>query len=216
MHDGMVLTSMAGYPLTIQLDPFRVNNASISSKHEERNLILKNGVQHNFAEYPDPIVPWIGKSMLFLLLETNNQRNGDLSSFIALIDASPDLKGQLEDLTGAVAATTLFVPTNDALSTLDESLLADPTFLEQFLLNHMVSGNFARSCWRSIPTGIVMSDTELRLESQAGHVLQLDIGSVVTINGTSKIIKEDLFSQQGIIQVIDKPLLLHNKSFSGR
>jgi uncharacterized surface protein with fasciclin (FAS1) repeats len=208
MYDGMVLTSMAGYPLTIQLDPFRVNNVSISA---ERNLLFKNGVKHNFEEYPNPIVPWIGKSMLDVLFETNNRRNGDLSSFMALIDASPDLKDQLQTPTGTVKATTLFVPTNDALSstsTLNQSLLADPTFLERFLLNHVVTGNFARSCWWLIPTGSVVSDTELRLESQAGYVLELNIGSVVIINGTSTIIQEDVFSEQGIIHVVDKALPL--------
>ena len=34
MYDGMVLTTMAGYPLTIQLNPFRVNNSSMSMIEE--------------------------------------------------------------------------------------------------------------------------------------------------------------------------------------
>jgi uncharacterized surface protein with fasciclin (FAS1) repeats len=44
--------------------------------------------------------------------------------------------------------------------------------------------------------------------SQAGHVLELNITEVVTINGNVKIIREDVFSEHGIIQIIDKPLLL--------
>ena len=94
MYDGMVLTTMAGYPLTIQLDPFRVNNVSMSM--QESNLYYKNGVIHTFLDYPDPIVPWFGKSSIQVLIETNIYRNGDLSGFIALVKAIPSLYAKLQ------------------------------------------------------------------------------------------------------------------------
>jgi uncharacterized surface protein with fasciclin (FAS1) repeats len=178
----------------------------------------KNGIVQDFSQYPDRFVPWQGKSTFDVLLETNKFRNGDLSDFIALVDCFPDLKGQLQLKKGDDAATTLFVPVNDALVAFDPSLTAEAqcrnftnSTVEQHWRNHFVSGNFATSCWWSIPIGTKMSDTELRLESQAGKVLDLMINKFVTINGDVKIIQKDIFSEQGIIHVIDKPLLLDNR-----
>jgi len=205
MYNGMVLTSVAGYPLEIQVTPeFRVNNVTIVTTE---NIHFKNGIYHGFIRYPNPLVPWIGKSLLQVLLETNDRRNGDLSNFLALLEASPasDLKDLLQEQ-GNRKATTIFVPTNEALSRLlDPALLADPTFP----LNHVVTGNFARRCWRTIPTGTKLSDTELRLESQAGKILDLKINRLdsVIINGEVTIIQEDVFSEDGIVHVIDRPLL---------
>lgn len=208
MYDGIVLTSMAGHPLTIQLDPFRVNNVTIV----EQNLYYKNGIVHNFLHYPVPIVPWIGKSMIDVLLETNNLRMGDLTSFIALIDAMPDLKLQLQGV--GSSPTTLFVPINSALSMLDSELIdqggqeGSNTTLEQLVLNHVVNGNFVKSLWLSIPTGIVINSTALELQSCSGHLLALSIKENVIINGEAMIIQEDIFSEGGIVHIIDNLLSL--------
>ena len=207
MYDGMVLNSLAGHPITVQLDPFRVNNVAIT----EQNLYYKNGIVHNFLHYPVPIVPWIGKSMFDTLIETNELRMGDLSSFITLINTMPDLKVQLQRLDSS--PTTLFVPMNSAMAMLDLNLIeqggqegTNSTF-RQLVLNHIVNGNFARSFWLSIPTGIVINDTALELESSAGHLLTLSINENVIINGEATIIQEDIFSEGGIVHVIDKLLL---------
>jgi uncharacterized surface protein with fasciclin (FAS1) repeats len=206
MYDGMVLTSNAGYPLVVQLDPFRVNNFSISLT--SCNMHFKNGVIHNYGEYPNPLAPWIGKSILDVLIETNTTRNGDISDFLALIEDSPNIKFELQLHQGNNKATTLFAPTNDALATMVPTFISDPSSLELFLLNHIVEGNFARSCWWAIPTGIKLSETELRLESRAGQVLDLTINDdAVTINGDAMIIQEDVFSEQGIVHIINMPLL---------
>jgi uncharacterized surface protein with fasciclin (FAS1) repeats len=58
------------------------------------------------------------------------------------------------------------------------------------------------------PYGTKVSETELRLETQAGQVLNLTIHDVVTINEDVTIIQADLFSQQGVLHIIDKVLLL--------
>jgi uncharacterized surface protein with fasciclin (FAS1) repeats len=217
MFDGMVLTSMAGYPLKIQLGPLRVNNATISVS--ERNFHYSNGITHAHLSYPDPIVPWFGKSNFDILLETSIVRNGDLSDFIALIDSFPTLKSQLQE--ASKSATTLFVPTNEALALMDQIVLDDPVTLQQFLLNHFVAGNFARSCYWLIPTGVNVSDTELRLETQAGQTLDIKIdnftSTVIVQEGlwsdqeasVSTMNQEDIFSHNGILHIIDKPLLLH-------
>jgi hypothetical protein len=50
MYDGMVLKSVVGYPLLIQLDPFRVNNNTMIPT--EINKFFKNGVVHTSYQYP--------------------------------------------------------------------------------------------------------------------------------------------------------------------
>ena len=114
IDNGMVVTSMAGYPLTLQLNPFRMNNINISLT--SYNMYYKNGVVHTLLEYPRPLAPWVGKTMYDVLLETNSKRNGDLSDFIAIIDALPEIVVLMQD--NSVTATTLFVPTNEAIAVL--------------------------------------------------------------------------------------------------
>jgi uncharacterized surface protein with fasciclin (FAS1) repeats len=202
MVDGMVVTSISGYPLLFQLHPLRMNNISLSTT--VRNEFYKNGVIQTLVRYPHPLAPWIGKSTFDVLLESNVVRNGDLSHYIAMIEAIPDFKSQLELREGDTSATTLFVPTNDALGRIDPSLLAEPNAAEQLVLNHVVSGNFARRFWKGIPTGTMVSDAELVLETRTGSVLNLTIADEgVTLNGHAKIVLGDRFSQQGVLHVID-------------
>jgi uncharacterized surface protein with fasciclin (FAS1) repeats len=208
MDDGMVLRSVAGYPLLIQLNPLRVNNNTMIPT--EINLFFKNGVVHTTYNYPKPLVPWLGKSVYDVLVETNEARNLDLSTFVAMIDRYPDLKGQLQK-DQELKGLTVFVPTNDAMTTFYSNLTVGDNnsfVFHDFLLNHFVSGNFVRRCWQIIPTGTHISDTELIIETQAGHILSLEINDVVIINGTVTIIQEDVLSSEGVIQVIDKPLLI--------
>jgi uncharacterized surface protein with fasciclin (FAS1) repeats len=207
MYDGMEVQSLAGYPLTIRLNPLRVNGVNVSIA--ESNVIFKNGLGHTLEQFPTPLVPYFGKSTFDVLLETNEMGNGNLSSFIALIEASPDFKNQLLLGEGDISnrAATLFVPTNEALAAADPALIADPDLLQNLLLNHIVSGNFVKHRWWVIPTGTKMSDTELRLETQAGQALNLTIiHDVVTINGDVSVIISDVFSEQGVLHVIDKLL----------
>jgi uncharacterized surface protein with fasciclin (FAS1) repeats len=206
MYDGMVLKSISGYPLVIQLDPFRVNDTSfiIAGVGQHR---FKNGIVHYLNGYFSPITPWQGKSIMDVLVETNEERNGDLSTFIALIDALPDITALIhaEEILGK----TLFAPTNQALSDVNLTLMANATIMMQFLRNHIVSGNFVKRCWESIPTGTKLNDTDLILVSKAGYELHLKIHDVVTINGgSSTIVQEDIFSELGILHVIDKALLV--------
>lgn len=139
------------------------------------------------------------------------KRNGDLSVFIGLIEESPDIMNQLLLEDGDTKAITLFAPTNDALlAVLEPGLVENSLLLRVFLQNHMVSGNFAKSCWWTIPTGTAISATELWLETQAGQLLKLSIPNdeSVTIDGAVTLIGRELFSEQGIIHVIDRPLMV--------
>lgn len=208
IHDGMVLTSMAGYPLTFQSNPFQVSNVTISTTSNNRHY--KNGVVHTILEYPEPLVPWLGKSILDILHATNNERNGDLSTFIALIAITPDF--YLLQETDSNTATTLFVPINEALAVwhltlIDQGQENNNTLIQQLVHNHIVNGNFVKSNWQKIPTGIPLSNNKLRLDSIAGQSLDVLIhDDGVTINGNVKIIQGDLFSEFGVIHVIDNVL----------
>lgn len=200
----MVLRSIADYPLLIQFDPLRINNNIIIPT--ELNIFFKNGVVHNTYEFPNPLVPWLGKSIYDVLLETNETHQGNLSIFIGLIDVSPNLKLLLQEGEG-LAGTTLFAPTNDAMAKVDPNVLADPMLLQDFLLNHVVSGNFVRRCWWIIPTGIQVSETKLTLKTHAGQILSLEINDVIIINDKVTIFQEDIFSEMGTMHAIDMPLL---------
>ena len=211
MYDGLVLTSMAGYPLKIQLDPLRMNKITIRSIPPQESH-YKNGIIHILSDYPSPLVPWMGKTLYDILQESNDLHGGGLSGFIAMIEAMPALFGKLN--TSSYEATTLFVPTNEALALLDPTLLEDmhgeldPT-IQQLVLNHVVDGNFAKSCWSTTSIGNLISSKELRLKSQIGQELHLTMnGMDVIINGDARIIQEDIFSEDGTIQIIDKVLVL--------
>jgi uncharacterized surface protein with fasciclin (FAS1) repeats len=210
MYDGMILQSVAGYPLLIQLDPFRINNNTMIPT--ELNLFFKNGVAHTSYQYPKPLTPWVAKSVYEVLVETNDSRNRDLSTFLAMIESHPELKGELLK-ERALEGLTVFVPTNDAMATIPSNLTATTNDPTTFLLNHFVSGNFVRRCWQIIPTGTHVSDTELTLETQAGQILSLEINDdVVIINKNITIIQGDVLSMEGVIQVIDRPLLIFEKN----
>jgi uncharacterized surface protein with fasciclin (FAS1) repeats len=204
MYDGMILKSISGYPLVIQLDPIRVNNISLI--RQEGQHMFKNGIVHFLNSYFSPIAPFMEKSIIDVLVETNEQRNRDLSTFIAMIDALPDITALV--LAEEGLGKTLFVPTNQALSNVNLTLMANATMMMQFLRNHIVSGNFVKRCWESIPTGTKLNDTDLILVSKAGYELHLKIDDVVTINGGSTIVQEDIFSGRGTLHVINKALLV--------
>jgi uncharacterized surface protein with fasciclin (FAS1) repeats len=204
MYNGMIFKSISGYPLVIQLDPLRVNNVSLDRVEGEH--VYKNGITLFLRNFFSPIVPWMDKSIMDALLETNEQRNRDLSAFIAMMDTLPDIKALVLEVD--YRGKTLFVPTNQALSNVNSSLMVNATMVMQFIRNHIVSGNFVKRCWESIPTGTKLNDTDLILATKSGYELHLKIDDVVTINGGSTIVQEDIFSGQGVIHVIDKALLV--------
>jgi uncharacterized surface protein with fasciclin (FAS1) repeats len=160
-----------------------VNNHTMATTGHDA---FKNGVVYRSFTTPNPLAPWIGKSLFDVLVETNSVLNGNLSKFIALIEASPQIKEKIELQKGSTKATTLFAPTNNALlTTLDAdqmSLVVTNTTLRQlFLLNHLVDGNFASLCWWiTIPGYNARSTTELQLETQAGQMLDFYVSKKTT------------------------------------
>ena len=211
LYAGMVMTSLSGYPLKIQFNPLRAKNVSFII--ESSNQLYKNGIVHFLSEYPNPLVPWIGKSLFDVLVETSEKRDDDLSDIIDLIQKAPDdIKNliQLVDA-GATSETTLFAPTNAAMAKMNLTMLSlNETSLSTFLEHHIVSSNFARRFWRFMPISAnATSDSGLAMTTRGGQVLDVDIDDVtVTINGNVTIVRGDIFSQQGLLHVIDNPLTL--------
>jgi uncharacterized surface protein with fasciclin (FAS1) repeats len=208
MYDAMELESMAGYPLTIMQNPFRVNNVIITRNELEPYMQYKNGVVHRLLRYPKPLVPWIGKSTFDVLLEANEWRGGDLSEFLELIESFPAIKFDLMHGLGS-KGLTIFAPTNYAMATLDPSMSLGPN-LQHLLRNHLVSGNVVLGSWSSIETGRKIGNNEILIESEAGQGLsvrsQMEKGDF-TVNGNVLVVQKDLFSEQGVLHVVGMPLL---------
>ena len=66
LYEGMVLTSLSGYPIKIQVNPLRANNASFEMEGFVTQF-YKNGVVHFLSKFPDPFIPWKGKSLFDVL-----------------------------------------------------------------------------------------------------------------------------------------------------
>jgi len=200
--EGLVLQSMAGYPVVFHKYPnFTVNGGEIAGA----NIFYSNGVEHELTHVPSALVPWMYKTNYQMLLEVNEQRNGDLSDFVALVNVS-DLKEtlMLEDHDKPITA---FVPTNAALAAINVSASASSSVSHALLLNHLIDGNLVLNSWQKTGIGTVVSDSELMVITKAGHPLTVEIvKGVMTLNGTAHIIQEDLFSFFGVLHVIDFPL----------
>ena len=195
LFDGLFLTSMARYPLEFNLNPTRVNDVTIV----ESTQYYRNGVMIFISGFPRPYIPWVEKSLYEILIEANIRRGGDLSTFISIVNNTVDFKKELQaDGTGAI---TLFAPSNENLSTSMGNLTI-------FLNNHIAVGNVATRAWKTIPTGIILNDTHLSLETFGGTTLVLAMTQPnITINGDATIIESDLFSEFGIVHIIDKPII---------
>lgn len=206
--DGLVVKTMAGYPMKFIKKPnFTINE----------NVVIfgdthyTNGVSHHLATVPDPLIPWMKKTNYDILLEVNEQRNGDLSTFIALVNMS-DLKNilMLDDDSKPI---TVFVPTNEALSTIvvnvDDLIRNTSSYSYQLLWNHFVEGNFVINMWWRTPTGTNFTKTEHQLTTKVGNILDIEvIGDNSThVNSVVSVIQQDVFSFYGILQIIDLPLI---------
>jgi len=196
LFNGLVLTSMARYPLEFNLNPTRVNDVTIV----ESTQYYRNGVMIFISGFPRPYIPWVEKSLYEILIEANIRRGGDLSTFISIVNNTVDFKKELQ--AHGTGATTLFAPTNENLSTSMGNLTI-------FLNNHIAVGNVATRAWKTIPTGTILNDTHLSLETFGGTTLVLAMTQPnITINSDATIIESDLFSEFGIVHIIDKPITI--------
>ncbi|NNE97069.1 MAG: hypothetical protein HKN24_13670, partial [Acidimicrobiales bacterium] len=97
---------------------------------------------------------------------------------------------------------TLFAPTDDAFAALPDglldNLLADPGFLTDVLLYHLVQG--------AIPAETVVTLTEARTLLGAPIGIEVVDGSVV-LNGEATVVETDVLVTEGLFHVIDNVLL---------
>ena len=219
IYDGLSLPSRSG-----DLRTFTVNrtgyflDGDIPFAFNDTNFLFSNGFLHNLDEFPSCFIKWLGKSSYDILLETNENQNNDLSDFVTLIESS-DLKELLQTGPGPV---TLFVPTNNALASLDsqilefEGMIDTTSALYQLLLNHLAHGNLVTKFWKRIPTGIQLSDTTLQLGTYANNNLDIEFGmeSIMINGGQAKIIQYDILSEYGTMHIINYPLLDPDLVFS--
>ena len=78
--DGLIVNTMAGYPMTFLKYPnFTINGDVVKAG----DICCTNGIVHLLENVPDPHVPWMYKNNYDILLEVNIQQNGNLSHFIA-------------------------------------------------------------------------------------------------------------------------------------
>ena len=206
--DGLVVNTMAGYPVEFFKEPnFTINGYVVNSG----NNLYTNGISHHLESVPDLLVPWMYKTNYEILLQVNEQRDGDLSNFIALVNAS-DLKDMLM-MDDDSKPMTVFIPTNEALSTVvvnsDDLINNTSSFSYQLLWNHVVDGNFVISTFWRIATGKNFNKTEHQVTTNVGNILDIEvIGDESThVNGVVSVIQQDVFSFYGVLQIIDLPLV---------
>ncbi|MBN1159262.1 MAG: fasciclin domain-containing protein [Bacteroidales bacterium] len=124
------------------------------------------------------------------------------ANFSILVEAV--VKAELVEALQDDGPFTVFAPTNDAFEDLFTSLgvsgIEDLTKeqLEPILLYHVVSGN--------VLSGDLSSGDVPTLH---GDNISVNVGSTVTINGTSNVILVDIQGTNGVVHVIDEVLLPH-------
>jgi len=124
-------------------------------------------------------------------------------AFSILVEAV--IKADLAGTLSGAGPFTVFAPTNAAFQALFSSLaisgIADLTKeqLTPILLYHVVSGNVLSG---QLATGTVMT---------LNGNLSVNVGSSVTINGTTSVVLADVQGTNGVVHAIDKVLLPSSK-----
>merc|ERR1712032_1561399 len=176
-----------GDPITVYLDPPRINNATIIM--DLVDIEADNGVIHAIDSVLTP--PSISNDIMDL-----GMANPDFSILIAALQAA----GLDEALSGE-GPFTLFAPSNDAFAALPEgtvdTLLADPTgALTDILKYHVVAAN-------AVSYGLSSGD----VPTLQGDDLKIEVsGSGVKVNDANVVVA-DVIASNGIVHVIDAVLL---------
>jgi len=122
------------------------------------------------------------------------------SNFSILVEAV--VKAELVDALRGEGPLTVFAPTNEAFedlfTLLEVSGIDDLTKeqLEPVLLYHVVSGN--------VLSGDLSSGD---VPTLFGANISINVGSTVSINGSSNVILADIQGTNGVVHVIDEVLL---------
>jgi uncharacterized surface protein with fasciclin (FAS1) repeats len=227
IKDGSEFTTEAGNKIIIRStdDDFAVitKNVSIPVKAhiQKPNIEVSNGVIHGLFDFYYP--PWFNLTV-FEVLEKANAERGDLTTLISLLEAAPDLK---QRLMGREGPLTFFAPVDSSFSVLPTGLvdsaiangLTKNLSLYKLIQNHMVPANYVAAfrAWERIPEGTkdAASTDQLSLLSDASGILEVVVvnNETTTINGEANVVEFDVFSEFGVVQIIDS-LLMISTNFS--
>ena len=221
IKNGSEFTTEAGNKIIISStdDDFAVitKNVSIPVKAyiQQPNIEVSNGVVHGLFDFYYP--PWFNLTV-FEVLEQANAERGDLNTLISLLEAAPTLK---EKLMGRKGPLTFFAPVDSSFSVLptdivDSAIINGLTVgseLFKLIQNHMAPANYVAAfrAWERIPEGTrdAAKTDQLSLLSDASDILEVVVvnNETTIINGAANIVQFDVFSEHGVIQIIDSLLI---------
>merc|ERR1712176_1731091 len=176
-------------PITVYLDPPRINNATINVNMDLVDIEADNGVIHAIDSVLTP--PSVSNNIVDLAVGDPN-----FSTLVAAAQAA----GLAEALSGE-GPFTVFAPTNDAFAALPEGtiddLLADPSgALTDILKYHVVSAN-------AVSSGLSSGD----VPTLQGDELKIEVSESGVMVNDANVIVADVIASNGIVHVIDAVLL---------
>ena len=186
--------------------------------NDAKDIGLLNGVVHAIPQFVLPT--WSQKSLVEIVQQVNKERGGHLGIFLRLLNAtspSSPWRVALESYEGG--PQTLVVPTNEAwLRLFSQSAIermasmatnGSTTDLGSLMQNHVLVGvNIVCSAWTETTLDFQVSPNEVSVLTLSGNEVRIVremSGSV--LNGVSRIVVEDQFSDYGVVQVVDGVLI---------
>ena len=183
------------------------------------NVPTLNGVVHAVSQLMEPT--WFNKSLVEIVGQLSEERGGDLSVFLRLLNATSSSslwRASLESHRGG--PQTLVVPTNDAwlrlfslsaieriVSTGANGSVAD---LGSLMQNHVFVGvNVVCSAWAATTSEFQTSPNGVSVLTWSGNEVRIvrEMSGVVLLNGVSQIVVEDQFSDYGVVHLVDRVLV---------
>ena len=186
--------------------------------NDAKDIRLVNGVVHAISQILLPT--WFNKSLVEIVQQVNEELGGDLSVFLQLLNATSPSNVWLVALESYEGGPqTLVVPTNEAwlrlfplsaiermASTGTNESVAD---LGSLMQNHVLVGvNVVCSAWTETTLEFRISSNEASVTTLSGNKVRIvrEMSGAV-LNGVSRIVVEDQFSDYGVVQVVDGVLV---------
>lgn len=138
---------------------------------EEHTKVNENVLQENLLDY----------------LESNT----NFSEFTKMVKSSG-----MDTYLSSSGIYTVWVPTNQAIAGIDQSLIDSAEKIKLFVSNHIISGMYSTLTDKSL----------IPLKMKSGKILQYDGGNDL-IDGITIKSNEEITLKNGVVQVIDLPLL---------
>mmetsp|Transcript_23796 Transcript_23796/g.36190 ORF Transcript_23796/g.36190 Transcript_23796/m.36190 type:complete len:343 (+) Transcript_23796:48-1076(+) len=190
LSDDMIVTTINGEDITINLDPARINDNSNILVNDFLDIEADNGIIHGI----DRVLAPTSLTSNIVDIASGDERFSILVDAITAADLGSALVGD--------GPLTIFAPTNDAFDKLPKgaltSLLDNMDMLADILKYHVVEAN---ALGTSLSNG---DELETLLDGESVEVMVS--GSNVRINDANVIVA-DIIANNGIIHAIDTVLL---------